>query len=188
MIIKDGTVAGYEAKVNASNQLSVFAESATEFAQSSKVDGTAFYLRSGFVPLTTTASFSGIFYVKNNATAKNVFFHSIRASGGMVQQWKLIRLPTTGTLISGGTPSPALNLNTGFATALDATVLAGADALTVTNGTDWSQWTTPAGASFSNQLSGALILAPGDALAMVVKPAAAGDVGVTMLVTQSNGS
>ncbi len=186
MIIQDGTGNGYSAGVNAENKLLAQTESVSELATISKEKGEAYYLKSGFIALTTTASFSGIFYLKNASTDKEIAIHQLRTCGTVVQEWDLIKNPTAGTLISAGTASVIENVNTGSSKTLGATALDGADALTVTDGNNWAQWINGVGHSTA-VLDGALILAPGDALALTCKPAAAGDVCVTIIAVAQDG-
>jgi hypothetical protein len=178
-VIEDGTGEGLHAKVNASNELHVRARGVPRISEVTKNQEESYYLHSGFVNLTTTGSFSGIIYVKNNS-AKDLCLQMVRTCGNQVQQWEWYRNPTAGTLISGGTAKTPQNLNFSANKDAAATVLAGSDGATVTDGTLAAHWINDVGHS-SEMIDGAVMLGSGNSLALMCKPAAAGAVCVTIL-------
>ena len=137
----------------------------------------AFIFGSDFVALTTTGSFSGIFYMKNTSENKNFFVNSIRTCANVISEWELYKNPTTGTLISNATAGLKSNSNFSSAATFTGDVYKGADAYTVTDGTQIGSWINNVGHSLEN-LYGGILLGPGDSLAITCKPAGAGDVCV----------
>ena len=179
--ILDGTGRGYHSAVNSNNQLEVRAVSQSDLRFDSEVEKNAFYAISGFVALTTTVSFSGIFYLQN--AGPSVHVHQLRTCGSVSAQWRLIKNPTTGTLISAGTSIPPQNINFTSPTQYDGSVLYGVDGSTIADGDALAQWIN--GVGHSNTLfDGAIILGNGDTMALEVQPAAAGDVCVSVLLSQ----
>jgi len=183
--IKDGTGTGNLAKVNSDNELLVLADTVPHLASVSEGQKKAFYIRTDFVPLTSTGIFSGIVYVKNDTTTDEAIkIQQLRTCSNVVSQWKLIRNPTTGTLISTGTASQTYNLNTGGQDLTATTIKIGADSSTVTDGDLWATWQNGVGHS-TGYLEGAIIIAAGDSFALTCKPAAAGDVCSSILITMN---
>lgn len=149
-------------------------------------DGDAFFFMSDFVALTTTASYTGLIYIKNTSTL-DLTISSVRSSGTVAQQWRMIKNPTTGTLITAGTDIVPVNTNFGSGTVALAELKVGADAQTVTDGALMGQWANAA-ATMLLEFNGSIILTPGTAFALEVKPASAGDVGTTILGSFGDGT
>jgi hypothetical protein len=146
----------------------------------SEVEEQGYYLASDFIDLTTTTSFNGVFYVKNNSDTELHIFN-FRTCGTVTQQWKLIKNPTAGTLISDANPGTNENLNFKSTNTLTADVYgASGNAKTVTNGKQTAQLINNAGHSI-HELQGSIILGKGNSLAMTCKPGAAGIVCVSLL-------
>jgi len=170
----DGTGTGKRAKVDSNNRLETFAVSESRMADISVRDGKSFILTSDFINLTTTGSFSGVFYLKNTDATKVIYVDKIRICGtgtsmGYVQ-CKLIKNPTTGTLISDQTDAIVVPANLGANTDFVGTVYKGADAKTVTDGTQFSQFTVHLPGHTIQEYDGALILTGGTSFAIEVKP------------------
>lgn len=182
LIIQDGRGQGYTGGVTPENELLTHATSQGHLGVTSRQNGSAFYAISGFIPLTTTASFSGILYLKNTGEVP-VYIWNVRTSGTVAQQWQFIKNPTAGTLISGGTAITPQNLNFQSTNAFVGTVLYGADAQTVTDGANLTQWASGVGRG-AQDFDGSVIIGPGGSIALTCKPGAAGDVGASVLVTQ----
>jgi len=180
--IKSGK-SGYVATVDEFEDLHTFSTQRTEAAKNT-VDGNTFWLASGFVPLTTTGSFSGIFYVKNTHDTENLNIDFLRTCNFSPSQWQLYRNSTTGTLISGGTAITPGNANFGINTPLSSTVLGGADGDTITDGAIVAQWINGAGHSVQN-FQGTIVLAPGNSLSLNCKPTVATTACVTAMAWQS---
>ena len=179
--LKDGTGSGRLAKVNFDNRLEVEAIVFTGLEHISEHQEESFYLASDFVALTTTASFNAIFYVKNNEN-KDLHLYNIRSCGEMGQQWKMIKNPTAGTLVSDANAGDNNNINFKSTNVLEADVYgASGDGKTITDGTQITQWINGTGHS-TQEVLGAIILAKGDSIALTCKPATAGTVCVNMLV------
>lgn len=136
MIIKDGTGKGYTVKVDSTNRLK--AEAVAQSTQlEASVNGDSYQIGSGVVTL-TSASESAVLFVKNNEdknlilTAVNITSAAMTGSSASVF---LAKLYTGGTTLSASTAQTPLNNNFASNKTLDATVLAGQEAATITNGT-----------------------------------------------------
>ena len=179
-MIKDGTGSGKMAKVNADGRLYVQAKTIPNFVNISDEKGDAHYFSSDFIPLTTTGSFSAVFYLKNTDESKHLHIAQLRTCGTAIQQWELIFNPTTGSLIADGVSARSNNLNLGSSKVADVSIFSGGDLKTVTGGTTAAQWINGGGHSTTN-FDGALILNRDESIALRVKPTAAGDFCVTIL-------
>jgi len=141
--------------------------------------GNSFCITSGGLSIGTTGSFSGVLFVRNTST-RSLKIGQLRTCGTMIQQWKLTKNPTTGTLISVG--QVVVPENTLFTSALPFTgdALVGSDSATVTDGSLLDHWVNATGNSVQN-IDGAVILGQGDSIALEVNPGASGDVCATVL-------
>lgn len=180
MQIEDGTGRGKLAKVNDANQLHTF--SLIEFpVEASAHNGQVFTVASDFINITTTASFTGFLYLLENSLTKYTHIETIRCTSTVNCLWQLIKNPTAGTLISGGTAVTPQNTNFSSGRSMELTAkktTAGAG-LTITDGTLIGQWMTSAYTPFVYLIQGSMILGTGDTIALLCKPAAAGDMGST---------
>lgn len=176
--IESGDQHGYKAKVNSAGQLIVLAESLEQIADSA-IAGSTYYSPTDFINLTTTGSYNGVLYFKNTSSVPFKLY-SIRMSSSVAVYWKLVKNPTTGTLITAGTTLVPVNTNFASGSLFTGTVLKGANGLTITDGTHAAQVYLVAGA-FNMQLDGGLILLQNTSLAILGKPTATGDVAVTLL-------
>ena len=173
--IKDGNGTGYRAKVNENKRVETFSITETRIADISARVGESFILTSDFVSLTTTASFSGMMYIKNTNSEKTLFIDKIRVCGtgssmGSLQA-KMIKNPTTGTLISDANAGLTVPANLGSnETFTGLNYAASADGKTITNGTQFSQFTIHLPGHSIQEYQGALILPAGSAFAIEVKP------------------
>jgi hypothetical protein len=179
--IKDGGGSGRLARVNAGGQLEAKAEVLSELAAVSRGTESAFMVATDFAALTSTGIFSGVLFYKNTSQTEQRVYR-MQSAGTVLQQWRLIKNPTAGTLISAGTARVAENLDSSSPVTLVAQLLAGAEGLTVTDGLLWTQWVNAPGHA-EHILDGAFIVQPGDSLALVCKPAAAADVCASLLIT-----
>lgn len=176
--IQDGKGSGREAGVTDEGQLEVEAITIPEIAHVSAEHERAWIIATGFVALTTTGSFNGLIYVKNTST-RPLHIESIRtcSTGSGYTQVKVIKNPTTGTLISEANAAIVTNAN--LSSTADFGGLgytAAGDAKTVTDGSDTTQFTNMSPGHSVQHYQGAVVLGQGDSCALVAKPSAAGDV------------
>ncbi len=163
--IKDGTGKGFLAKVGPTNRLAVDGVIDSFLRDVSVESEQSYYLASDFVDLTTTGTALGMFYCKYTGTKKMSVFN-IRTCGTGIQQWVLLKNPTTGTLISDTNAGHNNNLHFVSSNILSADVYAAsADGKTVTNGTHLAQWINGTGHSTS-ELDGAIILSQNESFAL----------------------
>jgi hypothetical protein len=173
--IEDGTGTGNRASVNENNKLNTFAISEPEIAEISERTGEAFIITSDFVALTTTGSFSGIVYIKNTNTSKQLFIDKVRVCGtgssmGSMQ-CVFYKNPTTGTLISDANDGIVVASNLGSTVTFTGTIYAASgDAKTVTDGTQFSQFTIHLPGHTIQEYDGALIIPGGSSMAIAVQP------------------
>ncbi len=176
--IEDGAGTGKRVRVTNTNRLETFSITESRLADISLRDGESYIITSDFVSLTTTASFSGMLYVKNTDTSKNLFIDKVRVCGTgtsmNAMQCKFFKNPTTGTLISDANDGIVLPANLGSNVTFTGDVYAAsADGKTVTDGTQFSQFTIHLPGHTIQEYDGALILPGGSSLAIVVQPSAA---------------
>lgn len=139
MILTDGTGSGFQAGVTNTHRLLVDSDSHDAIITAA-TDGKAFNLSTGLVTL-TTASVSGLFYLKNNEIPNLIFseilFQMNASTGGAggIGLWEIIRNPTGGTLISTATAlSVRQNFNFGSTATLSVDAFKGAEGATITGG------------------------------------------------------
>jgi len=184
-VIKDGTGKGFSASVNSNNRLRTHAETLELLPAVSLRDGKAFMYKTDFVALTTTGSFSGLVYIQNSSTTPLAVM-AIRTCGTAYCQWRILKNPTGGTLISGGTASTPLAMNFTSAEDFEGTALVGADTNTVTGATVLGTWINGGPGHSVEEFSGALILGQGDSVALEVQPSAAATVCSTIQLAYVN--
>ena len=136
--IQDGTGTGYRAKVDATNHLHTRSVSESGGTDSA-ITGDLFNVNTETINL-TSANASSLVYMKNTDTVpwivNRVFYNAGPSTGGTGDFLaEVIANPTTGTLISGGSALTPHNLNFGSSKELTGTVLKGAEASTITDGT-----------------------------------------------------
>jgi hypothetical protein len=177
MEILDGTGKGYSAKVTNDNRLETFSITEQRVADISLNTGKGFLIASDFVSLTTTASFNGILYIKNTSDL-NLFIDKIRtcsAATGSVQ-CRLIKNPTTGTLISDANAADKLSSNLGSSEIFGGDAFAASgDAKTVTDGDNLTQFINRSPGHSIQDYAGSVILQKGNSLAITCKPSASTD-------------
>lgn len=178
MKIDDGTGTGFQAKVNTGNRLEVQSVTRSEHLQATE-EGRSYYFSTGHIALTTTASYTGLLYIKNNS-ATNLHLYSIRTCGEVLSHWQFTKNPTTGTLISGAVDGGAENADFTSANIFTGDVFKGADGNTITDGVVFQTTIQSIGHSTLEPF-GALVLKPGNSISIEVKPSASGDVCVSVL-------
>lgn len=174
---------GWKQRVNSDGQAFTQSEIHAEAREHSR-QGQFFLFATSFIPLTTTGSFSAIFYIKNTSTTKTLHIGKLRTCSDQVCEWKFIKNPTTGTLISDATAAAVENMNFGSSVLYVGDVYKGADAKTITDGVEAGTWINNIGHS-QPDWEGAIMLGPGDSIALSVKPAVAGDACVTVSAWQN---
>lgn len=175
--IKDGTGSGYLAKVNSNNRLEVLAVSRSRIADIATDEADSFIIASGFISLTTTASYNGLLYIKNNSSTKSIIIGTVRVCGngssGSVLV-KYIRNPTAGTLISDGNLAQQYSGNLGEDKVFDGLAYsASGDGKTVTDGNDFTQYINVLPGHSIQFYDGAIVIPNGKSIAIVVKPSIA---------------
>lgn len=179
--IKDGSGRGYLARVNSQQKLLTEATVFTNMHQISNNFGQAYVVTTDFIPITTTVSYSGILYVQNTSTDLHMHVALIKAAQDVLTQWKFIKNPTTGTLISTATLAKITNLNFNSNNIGQAVVYQGANALTVTDGIEAALWTENAG-GIPIGLDGAVILQTNDTVAFMAQPTATANINMSLMV------
>lgn len=175
--IIDGTGSSYEAKVDSKNRLSTFAITEGRIADASK-DGDTFVLASDFISLTTTASFNAMMYIKNESD-KDLFIQTIRtcSTGSGHMQFRLIRNPTTGTIVSDANDADQFAANFGSNKEFEGLAYsASADGKTITDGDNFTQFTNHSPGHSTEDYRGAVVLPKGSSLGITCKPSVAGEV------------
>jgi hypothetical protein len=179
--IVDGTGKGNRVKVTDDNRLEVFAINESRIADISNKTGESFILTSDFISLTTTASFNGMMYVKNNDPDKILYVDKVRICGtgtsmGYVQS-KFFKNPTTGTLISDANTGLAVPANLSSTVDFVGTVYAASgDAKTITDGDQFSQFTIHLPGHTIQEYQGSLILENGASMGIACKPSYATEI------------
>lgn len=174
--IQDGTGFGYRAKVSEENRLFVDSKD-TSAATRSAMDGDLFNFNTGIIVL-TSANTSGLYYFKNNEpTAEMIItrtFYNVGSStgGSGYLVTDIIRDPTAGTLITGGTNVDPVNLNFGSSKVLNADSLKGAEGLTVTDGDTALSTLVPNPETRVVIPLDSAVLTPGSSVAIVCTPPA----------------
>jgi len=148
MIIENGVGNGNKSRVDANNQLHVFA--VTENEQNSAAEhGYLFNINTGIIALTGTAD-SAVLYFKNNESAidgesnfiiTTIIFGLYGRSATVTDSATvtLVRNPTAGTIVDDANTAPMIsNSNFGSSNTLDDSLIysASASGKTLTDGTD----------------------------------------------------
>lgn len=126
--IKDGTGSGTLAKVDDGHRLYTRAITQTELSHA-VVHGETWNAGTGWLTLDTAAQ-SPLLYIKNigvNELTIDLYVLLTRASTGGSGEGivEILRNPTAGTIISGGTTVSATNMNFGSSNSPEATILSG---------------------------------------------------------------
>lgn len=175
--IIDGSGSGKRAKVDEANRLNTFSITESRMADISARTGESFLITSDFVALTTTGSFNGMLYIKNTDTSKDLYIDKVRVCGTGTamnsMQTVFYKNSTTGTLISDANAGIVVPANLGSNVVFGGLVYsASADGKTVTNGTQFSQFTIHLPGHSIQEYDGALIIPAGSSIAIAVKPSA----------------
>lgn len=182
--IRDGKGTTYTAKVTTANQLSVAADAIPRSGKAC-FDGRLHGVTTDAIALTTTGSFSGVFYL-TNASEQPVFLWHLVMLATVNARWELRKNPSAGTLISAGTAVTPVNLNFASTLAYSGTLQKGANAQTVTDGDTFAFGASAAFEAAHVIDNSPLVLGQSDSLAVLCRPAASGDAYVSAIMSQEN--
>lgn len=136
-IIQDGTGKGFLAKVDSTNRLLTRTVEGSE-QDAASANGDAYNINTGTINL-TSGSASSLLYFRNDQLVdfdvSSIFYilgNSTGGSGDLLVE--VLRNPTAGTLVSGGTDFDAINRNFGSGQVLSATIKKGVEGSTLTDG------------------------------------------------------
>lgn len=174
---------GFGQSVNIEGQAITLSEVQTE-ARHVAEEGKLFLFASNIIPLTTTGSFSAVFLIKNGSTSKDLHVGKLRTCGNVLCEWLMYHTITAGTLLTDEAAGLETNMLIGSTTPFNGDIYSGGDLKTVT-GILMASWINNAGHS-QPDLDGALILPPLSSIAFAAKPAAAGDVCLTIEAWQTD--
>ena len=175
MLIDDGTGTSKKAGVDTYNRLLTSSTARSTFQFASDTLNTAYDFSTGaFISLTSVDTESGVFYLKNTSTTKDLYIHTIRTCSEVGHKVTLYKNPTGGTLITNASAGVATNMNLGSSDEADATVYKGADGATITGGSIMTQHINDVGHS-TGEFQGALILAPDTSIAISFEVPSAAD-------------
>jgi hypothetical protein len=182
MIIDDGKGKGVSAQVDSGNRLGVSALTETQAVHEAHL-GNVFAMNTGIVALTTTASYTGIMYIKNDSPDKVVKIDLLRLTASAPCNWRFIKSPTTGTLITAGTLSIPENTRFDSGNSYNGVIRVGSDAQTVTDGATFIDIAGQQGA-FAD-IDGIIIITPQTSFAILVQPSVACNIAVGLFAWQS---
>lgn len=174
--ILDGSGNGYRAKVDSNKRLHTYSVTETSSAYASE-SGNAYNFNTGSITL-TSASKSGVFYLKNNGdnpiVIETLFYILGNSTGGSGNVIVTVRRnPTAGTLISGATDMemPGINRNFGSNKSLSVYAYKGAEGSTVTDGTKVIESILNQTAQRVAITAGDIILPKGASISIEITPA-----------------
>jgi hypothetical protein len=169
MRIRSGSGTSYEAKVTQDQRLSTRASTSHRFLIASEEDSLSYIVATGsFISISTINTEYGILYFKNTSTDEHFHIKEIRTCGTNLTQWKYYKNSTTGTLISGAVAGIATNIDFKSPRTIEGIVYKGANGVTLTDGTLFDQMICETG-HCEEHFEGALILGPGNSIAMTVQ-------------------
>jgi len=170
--ILDGTGGGYEAKVNNQNRLETFSITEDRVADISNKTGDTFILASDFISLTTTASFNALMFIKNNSD-KKLYIQTVRgcSTGSGTMQFRIIRNPTEGTIVSDANNSDQLSANFGSSNTFNGLAYsASGDGKTITDGSNLTQYINHSPGHSIEDYRGAVVIPKGGSMGITCKP------------------
>lgn len=165
--------------VTEQGQLTTRATTITDIAEASD-NGNCYSCPTDFLAITTPDVWYGVWYLKNtNTHPYHIDFIRASSKAG-VTQWKIIKNPTTGTLISGGTLF--IPKNTNFSSALQSGLefRIGGEGFTLTNGDLLGQMQAMYSERFD--VNGTIIIPAGSTIAVMAKCSVATDIGSTLQI------
>lgn len=182
-VIKDGS-SGSTVQVDEKNRMRTFATTQGE-ETTAALEGDTYTATTSRITLTSDLE-SAVLYVKNTDDVSWILtriFSNVGASTAGTGDWnfKIVKNPTAGTLISAGTVVTPQNLNFGSAKELTSTILEGVEASTITNGTDVIDSLIPTASTRVLIANNPLIIEPASTMAIKITPPS----GNTSFTTQT---
>ena len=181
MIIQDGTGTGNKLRINSDNRMENQGTVQTRIADVSVRLGQAFTIATGFTSLTTTASFTGMLWIKNtDVVGRDMFIEHIRVCGQVMTmeavQCVVYRNATTGTLISNAVTAHKTNNNFGSANQFNGLAYKGVDADTLTDGDWFTQFVTHVSGHSIIDFNDSIVIPKNSSIGFALKPTAAMEV------------
>lgn len=171
-IIRDATGEGNGAKVDVNNRVHALAVSIGVQTEAA-IEGDAYNVNTGLITLTSDSP-SALFYFKNNNGNPILIprvFYNIGDSNGTGRLFlEVIKNPSTGTIVSGGTAFDPVNFDFGSAKSLTVDCLKGQEGDTFTNGEVFASTLVPS--DNARVLIGldTIVLSPGASFGIRVTP------------------
>jgi hypothetical protein len=166
-IIKDGTGTGKTLRIDNTNRADTHAVTIVEAAEAAE-NGDAYNLNTGTIGLTSSTE-SGIFYVKNNED-RDLEIDAVAigiGSAGTTSEVSTITIVRNPTSVSFSTAVDMnANRNFGSSKTLTADVFKGAEAATITGGTDLAQFYLGAGGRLFAAID--LVIPKGNSMAIKI--------------------
>ncbi len=182
MIIDDGKGKGVSAGVNDENRL--LAQALTESQVTHHAhEGNVFSFPTGLIDITTTGSYTGLFYIKNTSADKNLYIDTIRVTASVPCRFRVRKQPSTGTLITAGADGISVVSRFDSGNSFQGDFFVGVDGQTITNGDIFADIY---GQAALNETHGIIILTPNTTFSMEVQPTATAIVGAVTIAYQSD--
>lgn len=183
-VIIDGTGTGKQAKVDENNLLRTRGISVPQVTGYTE-DGDGFILASGFIPISNTTSFSGVYYLKNTSTNKDYHIDLFRSCNDQSTYWKLLKNPTTGTVIDTANTATPVNSKFNSSKEITGTFYYGGNELTFTDGTEAGTWIQGGPGHSLHEWKGGIDIGPGQSMGISAQPTAAANVCIMLLIFQA---
>lgn len=138
----------------------------------------------GVVALTAAAGYQGVLYIQNNHADKEFHVSKLSISGDTAGHIdiKFIKNPTTGTLISDANTGAMENTNFESPSTFTGNIyVASAAAKTVTDGSHYMQFTSPAPGTLPLDMESGTILNTTRSIAVMVKVSVDMNVGLSVI-------
>lgn len=177
--IKDGTGKGYLAAVSKTNKLLTESTVLSHIHSISNDTGQAYVVTTNFVSISDTTIFHGVLYIQNNSPT-HLHLELILSGQTSITQWKFLRNPITGTIVTTENPANETNLNFISNNVANLTAYEGFEGATIA-GLSAANWITPGG-GFPINLGGAILLGPNDSVGFSAKPSVAGTLSMSIML------
>ena len=185
--IRDGSGAGYQARVSATNRLATESEIFSAFAVASAERSAAFSITTGTsIALTSASGESAVLYAKNTST-QPLGIGAFAVGNSAAGVWRAYLNTDGGTIISSGTAVTPVNFNAASGRQFNGEAFRGANGLTQTGGTVLVLGYSVAGFN-TLETAGALILGVDNTVTLTFEPDANCNVEATILSAYSNGT
>lgn len=173
MKVEDGTGKGYLVRVDKNNRAHTQSLTQTAASNAAAENNDAYKFSSGIVNITTTGSFSGLLYIKNTDTRRFVI-SAIRVSCDDKSQWRLVKNPTGGTLITNAVAANENNTTFNGTKVFSGDSYKGVNGDTITGGLNFDQVVGISG-PYHDWSEGSIVLGKDNTIAIEVKPSVAAD-------------